>query len=238
MIFNSNNFTFNNVYSEEVNIHLVSEDTDILNEYGIPFNIEDETSEVTLSFCYAKGNTPLECTYDTIVDVLGWIITDDYCEFISEDNEDIIYFLKGVSYKKRFTNNMTGIIDVTFKVLSPYGYRYYIKEVSSNEKTFNLYNYSNSNNNYKPVIKLSNITTNYITLANTTTGKTPFHIENLTKSDTIYIDNLMGTITDAKGNNKLTNSNRSWIELRKGSNNITVSGTCNIKVEAYYPVMV
>lgn len=238
MIFYSNNFTFNKIYSEEVNIHLISEDTDILNGYGIPFNITDETSEVTLSFCYSDGNTPLEWDYDTVVSFLEWMITDDYCEFVSEDNEDIIYFLKGIGYQKRFTNAMTGIIDVTFEVLSPYGYRHYIKEVPSKEKTFKLYNHSNSNNNYKPVIKLSNISTNNITLTNVTTGKTPFHIENLSKSDTIYIDNLMGTITDANGNSKLTNSNRSWIELSKGSNTIVVDGSCDIKVEAYYPIMV
>ena len=47
MIFSSNNFTFNNVYSKDMNIHLVSEDSDILNEYGIPFNIESDNEEIT-----------------------------------------------------------------------------------------------------------------------------------------------------------------------------------------------
>ena len=132
MIFYSNNFTFNNVYSKNADIHLVSENTDILNNYGIPFDINEEDNEVTLSFCYAYNDTPLEWTYDVIVDFLNWVITDDYCEFISDDNDDIIYFLKGVSYQKRFTNNMVGVIDVTFKVLSPYGYKHYIREISKN----------------------------------------------------------------------------------------------------------
>lgn len=238
MIFSSNNFTFNNVYSKDMNIHLVSEDSDILNEYGIPFNIESDNEEITLSFCYAQEDTPLEWDYDTTVDFLSWMITDDFCEFVSEDNEDIIYFLKGVGYSKRFTNNMTGIIDVTFKILSPYGYKYYARQVSKSEKSFEIYNYSNMDNAYKPVITLSGISSNKITLTNTTTDKEPFYIENLTNSDTIYIDNMMGTITDSKGNNRLVDSNRSWIELCKGSNTFSVSGTCNIKVVAYYPIMV
>ena len=93
-------------------------------------------------------------------------------------------------------------------------------------------------NAYKPVITLSGISSNKITLTNTATNKEPFYIENLTNSDTIYIDNMMGTITDSKGKNRLVDSNRSWIELCKGSNTFSVSGTCNIKVVAYYPIMV
>lgn len=238
MVFYSNNFTFNNVYSKGENIHLVSEESNILNDYGMPFNIEEDETEVTLSFCYAKDNTPLEWTYDVIVDFLGWVITDDYCEFISEDNEDVIYFLKGVSYTKRFTNNMTGIIDVTFKALSPYGYKHNVRQIAKGETRFEIENYSNIDNNYKPIITLSNISSNSITITNTTTEKTSFTISNLTSSDKIYIDNLMGTIRDANGNNKISNSNRSWIELKKGKNVITVTGSCSIQIESYFPMMV
>ena len=48
MVFYSNNFIFNKISSEDLDIHLVSEDTDILCEYGIPFNIEDDENEITL----------------------------------------------------------------------------------------------------------------------------------------------------------------------------------------------
>ena len=237
MVFYSNNFTFNNIYSKDTNIHLVSEDTGILNDYGIPFNIEEDSS-VTLSFCRANKDKALAWDYDTTVDFLGWIITDDFCDFISEDNDDLVYFLKGVSYNKRFTNDMKGIIDVTFKVLSPYGYKHDIREIPKNEASFHVYNFSNIDNAYKPVITLSNISSSNITITNTTTNKEPFYINNLTSSDTIYIDNLFGTITDHNKNNKLMNSNRNWIELSKGSNIFSVKGSCNIRIEAYYPIMV
>ena len=238
MVFYSNNFTFNNVYSDGTNIHLVTEDEEILNNYGLPFNINEENTEITLSFCYSKDDKPLEWTYEDIVGFLSWMITDDYCEFISDDNEDIIYFLKGVSYTKRFTNSMMGIIDVTFKSLSPYGYRHSIRQTRKNNTRFKVQNYSNVDNNYKPIITLSNINSDTITLTNTTTGKDSFTINNLTNSDVIYIDNLMGTITDANGNNKIMDSNRSWIELCKGVNNIVITGECSVKVESYFPMMV
>ena len=238
MVFYSNNFIFNKISSEDLDIHLVSEDTDILCEYGIPFNIEDDENEITLSFCYSKDDIPLKWDFDLVTRFLEWMITDDYCEFISEDNLEIIYFLKGIAYQKRLTPSMEGIIDITFKVLSPYGYKHYTKEISQNENNFTLYNHSNSDNNYKPVIKLSNISTDSISLTNETTKKTSFFINNLTNSDIIYIDNLMGTITDEQGNNRLMDSNRSWIELCKGYNSILVDGICDIKIEAYYPIMV
>ena len=235
MIFSSNNFTFNNIYSKDMNIHIVSEDSDVLNEYGVPFDIDSEENEITISFCYADNNTPLKWDYDTTVDFLGWVITDDYYEFISEDNEGIIYYLKGIGYTKRFANDMTGIIDVTFRMLSPYGYKHYIRQISKNEKNFNVYNYSNVDNAYKPVITLSEISSDSIT--NTTTN-VELTINNLTSSDKIYIDNMMGTITDSKNRNRLNDSNRNWITLQMGLNKISVNGTCVVKVESYYPVMV
>ena len=150
----------------------------------------------------------------------------------------IIYFLKGVGYKKRLTSGMTGIIDVTFKTLSPYGYTHYIKKIISNEKPFKINIYSNIDNAYKPLITLTNISSDKIVLTNTTNNKGSFIIENLSNSDIIYIDNMFGTITDSRGNNRLTSSNRNWVELSKGANTFTLQGNCNIEIEAYYPMMV
>ena len=45
-------------------------------------------------------------------------------------------------------------------------------------------------------------------------------------------------IVDSKGNNKLSNSNRKWIELTKGLNTLSIDGVCDIRIEAYYPIMV
>ena len=62
-------------------------------------------------------------------------------------------------------------------------------------------------------------------------------MKNLTNSDIIYIDNMMGTITDSNGKSRLLDSNRSWVELCIGSNSFSVTGTCNIRVESYFPMM-
>ena len=87
-------------------------------------------------------------------------------------------------------------------------------------------------------LTLKNISSDNITITNHTTGKTPLEISNLHGETQVYIDNKMGTITGFNGNNLINHSNRSWIELAKGENYLSIEGSCTVLVEAYYPIMV
>lgn len=238
-MFYSDNFTFNNISSKDYNIYLVSQDGGILNEHGLPFDINNDDTNITLEFCYADENgVPLTWDSKTITTFLEWVITDDYCEFISDDNKDVVYFLKGIEYSKNFTSDLKGIIEVTFKSISQFAYKHVIKEIELGESSFSIYNYSNCDNNYKPVITLGDISSDYIIITNNTTGKTPLEIYDLRDISNICIDSKMGTILDSKKNNLITNSNRSWIELSKGTNDFSVEGSCSLIIESYYPIMV
>ena len=237
MIFYSDKFYYNEIYSQDYNICLVSEETGVLNEYGISFNNESE-NEITLSFCYVDHvDQPMVWESEVLENVLEWLITDEYREFISEDDDTVIYFFRGIKYTKRFTSEMKGLLDVTFKVLSPHGYRKSIQTFSSSVGVFNIVNPSNLSKPYKPVIEIRNILDSNISISNTTTNKTALTISN-TLNKNIVIDNKMGTITDSEGNNLILNSNRKWIELEKGSNLIAVDGDCDITFKSYFPVMV
>ena len=236
-MFYSGNFYFDKKHSSEFGVYQVTENDGVINEYGIPYNNEED-SEIVLSFCYAnKLDEALVWENEVLEFFLEWIITDSYKEFISEDNADIIYFLKGVSYVKRFTPDMKGIIDVTFKTLNNYGYKYYFAEIINPTDAFPIFNESNVSNNYKPIIEITNISSEEISITNLSTKKTSFLINNLSNKDVI-IDNTIGTIFDSDGNNLIMNSNRKWIELVKGENLIQVEGNCDITFKAYYPVMV
>ena len=101
-MFYSGNFYFDKKYSEEYGIYQVTEGGSVLNEYGISHN-GTEDNEVTLSFCYANSFEEAQIWEEEVLEtVLEWLITDEYKEFISEDNKNIVYFLKGESYTKRF----------------------------------------------------------------------------------------------------------------------------------------
>lgn len=237
MIFYSDKFYYDGTYSEDCGIYLVSEKSEILSEYGVSYN-QEENNEIVLTFCYANSlNQPLPWDVEVLESFLEWVITDEYKEFISEDNEEIAYFFKGISYKKRFTFDMKGLVDVTFKVMSPCGYRKSVLTASNGETGFSIVNPSNISKPYKPIIELKNIMTPSITITNTTSNKNSFTIENLSDKD-VYIDNMMGTVTDSDGKNLIMNTNRSWIELEKGKNIINVEGDCTITFISYYPSMV
>ncbi|MGL5767222.1 MAG: hypothetical protein ACRCX8_16440 [Sarcina sp.] len=236
-MFYSDKFYLNNIHCDDYEIHLVSEDGGVLNEYAIPFNNDDE-NEITLTFCYADGNgTPMVWEEDILNSVLEWMITDSYVPFISEDNEELIYFFKGDSYVKRFTPDMTGLLDVTFKVMSPFAYKKYVKKVTDTSKVFAVMNMSNSDNAYKPIVEINKINGD-ISIANLSTGKDPFILKNVTVGSNVVVDNKMGSIVDSEGNILIMNSNRKWIELKKGANKFEVNGDCELIFKAYYPVMV
>ena len=237
MIFYSDKFYFNDVYFPDFNVFLVYESNDLLNEYGISYN-QEEDNEITLSFCYSTNDgVALKWDEEVLEEVLGWLITDNYKEFISEDNEEIVYFLKGDSYVKRFTHDKKGLIDVNFKILNPCGYKKQVSEIKSSGNPVNIYNPSNIKENYKPVVELKNISSSNVIISNTSLSKEPFEINNLSGKD-IFIDNMIGTIVDVDGENLIMNSNRKWIELKKGDNYITVEGDCDITIKSYYPIMV
>lgn len=236
-MFYSDKFYFDDVYSLDFNIYLVYESKELLNKYGISYNSKDE-NELVLSFCYAmEDGNPLVWDDEVLESVLGWLITDTYKEFISEDDEDTVFFLKGESYEKRFSHQKKGLIDVTFKVLSPYGYKKQVVKIKSEDGYVNIYNPSNVKKNYKPIIELSNIQSESVVISNKLIDKEPFEINNLSGKD-IFIDCMIGTITDEGGKNLIMNSNRKWVELQKGDNHISVEGDCQVTFKSYYPVMV
>lgn len=238
MIFYSDKFYYNGLYSQDLGVLLVSESTDVLNEYGVSYMSGEEEREIVLSFCHVDSvDQPLPWDSKTLESVLGWLIADEYLEFISEDNEDIVYFLKGVGYTKRFTPDMKGLIDITFKTLTNYGYRNYVKKIENPTDKFIVSNTSNVNKPCKPIIELSNISSETIKITNLTTEKSPF-ILNTQSSKNIVIDNETGVITNDNNENLILNSNRKWIELVKGDNSILVEGNCDIVFKVHCPVMV
>ena len=50
MIFYSDKFYYNGIHSQDYNICLVSEETGVLNEYGISHNDSENEDEITLVF--------------------------------------------------------------------------------------------------------------------------------------------------------------------------------------------
>lgn len=233
-MFYSANFIYDNKHSDEHNVHLVSENGDILNEYGINFT---EDKEITLTFCYAnKYGEALQWNSEMLSFVHEWFICDDFKPFTSKDNEGVVYLLKGKSLTKRFNPSFKGLIDVTFERYSKYAYISNSIQAKA-PTTIRLSNPSNLNKAYKPVLSISQNKSNVISLKNNSNNLEPLVLDNLGAIGEIIVDNEIGVVTDSKGANLMKHCNRKWLELERGTNEIVVSGDCVITIESLYPIM-
>lgn len=235
-MFYSNVFVYDGKYSDDYEIHLVYENDSILNEYGINF---DDKKEITLTFAYANKDFEQIVWEEGILRfVHDWFITEDFKPFVSFDEAEYSYMLRGKTLVKRFNHKMQGLIDVTFEILENFTYKFQNKKiVKDNFSKYNtVYNYSNFEDEYKPLLELKNIQSSEIRIENKTSNKILI-LSNLPLGKDIFVDNEMGVIVDSDENNLIKYSNRDWITLKKGSNNIVITGSCDyIKIKSMYPI--
>lgn len=235
MFFLSENFTFNGKTNKSMNVELVNFDEDFFYQRGLPYNetinkldsfsenplytsiVNDSVDEIVLNLLLVENNRPKVWTTEKIKEIMGWLVTEDFEPFISEDNQDIVYYFKASNIVKYFTPENTGYLEVTFQPYSSYGY---IKKEFTTSGSLIINNPSNINNPYKPIIKVTSDVGN-ISITNSTKKET-FTLNDVTKE--IVIDNLYRTVQTLDGENKISNCNRGWISLNKGNNNIEVVG--------------
>ncbi len=250
MIFKSDKFIFNGINSEEMGIRLVDSQTrDILNEYSIPFaeTIKIENSfngnplytyeysapeKVELEFCLANDyGKAYEWTQAWEEKIVSWFMQDKFCEFISMDYPDLVYYLKGTKVSRKRDKELKGMMIVEFQPYFKHPIRKLKKSVFSNGEIEFLLNCDSS---YKdliyPIIKVE------------PTGKGKLEIKNLSIADSesliindleneekLIIDNNIYLVVNDKEQNMFHKVNREWFKFRAGKNKIRITG--NAKVE-------
>jgi|GEM_PF-1408545 len=257
-MFISDKFYFNGRHSDDMNVSLVTFDSDLFNDYGLNYSetIDVEKNNGDLShFTSTHGDIeeltlnlmlndykdePMVWSDDITMEVTDWLITDSFVEFVSEDNTDLTYYFKVTKIIKKFTRDKLGYLEVTFQPFSNYAYHNLKKTYSydNTEGSFTINNISNVNTPYKPIITIKNLSDNLniITIHNETTSEEPFEIKNLDNNEIVTIDSAMGTVFNDYNENKLLNCNREWLELKRGKNKITVSGNVELTIKCQYPI--
>ena len=122
-MFISDKFIFNGVHSDEMGVALVTFDSNAFNQYGLNFNQEISTSKsgrdmshftvsegeiekIELNIALIdKNDNPVIWDEYTTIEVIDWLVTDSFVEFISEDNVDLVYYLKATNIVKNFNQN-------------------------------------------------------------------------------------------------------------------------------------
>lgn len=255
-MFISSKFIFNGIHCDDMCVNLVSFDSGVFNKYGFDYSeditmiknkrfssyyLEEQPEADDITLCMVlsdSNNTPITWDKTTLDSVLGWLIQDDFCPFVSEDDMDLMYYLKVIKVSKYFTYDMKGYIEVTFRPYSNYAYRHANKTVVTDTETdFKLLNRSNVDNSYKPIMFIKNLgdTSNVITIKNLS-NNIEFIIENLEADEVVTIDCLMGTVFNSNKENRLANCNRQWISLGKGNNLFKISGKSEVKFDCQFPI--
>lgn len=256
-MFISDKFIFNGRHSDEMNISLVTFDSELFNDYGLNYNETITLGKTKSDYSYFTTesgdieeitlNMALNDEHDgamvwddsTIVEVTNWLITDSFAEFISEDNLDLAYYFKVKKIIKKFTRDKTGYLEVAIQPFSNLAYQKYSKTMIFEKKgTFTINNPSNLKEPYKPILIIKNLgdNLNIITIHNESIDKELFEIRDLDKKEEITIDSRMGTVFNQYGEYKLMNCNREWLELKQGRNIINVSEQVEVTLKCQYPI--
>lgn len=254
MRFVSDKFTLDGIHCSEKDVSLAWGEDDFIS-YGLEFksnldfdglNWFSSTSEkpdtIKLNIVYEIDNIAQVWDEEKIREIENWVLTDDFIPFISEDNEDTIYYFKGIKVVRKMNAQMEGWLEVEFQPLSNFGYKKQISTIRNTEKyleseippSLRVINQSDVKKPYFPVIKIKGLK-GRMEIKNVTTDKT---LE-LTSEGNITIDNKMKTIYNDKNEYLLMNSNREWLYLNQGLNIIQAIGVCDsISIISQYEVRV
>lgn len=233
---------------------------DIINDYGITYseditliknsktssyytNEVKETEDITLQLFYVdKNNELLVWDSDKLQDTYNWIVTDDFIPFVSEDDMNLTYYVKAIKIVKKFNFQQKGYLEVTFRPFSSYAYKKVIKPAFVKDyKKINLYNYSNVEYDYKPIVEIENLgdEQSIISIKNLRRNDEAFEIQGLKKNQKVIIDMLTGIVQDIETNeNLMSKCNRKWFKMNKDGCDVELKGSANIIFKAQFPILV
>lgn len=258
MQFLSEKFSFNGVTSTEMDVCLITLDNDVIRDFGniyqqgvsiegnlnnSPFysNEMGEIEDMTLNLMLVdiKGN-PKTWTNKDIQKITYWLISDTFKPFVSEDNQDLVYYVKCTNINKKFSNDMKGYLECTFKFFGDSAYTRFEGNIQTNQSGVGVLSFmspSNVDELYRPIIKVTNLgdidTVNRIEMNGIT-----LEVKGLLNNEEVIIDNKMCTVFNTSRANRLDKCNRKWLGMNIGENNVTIMGNCKVNILADFKVRV
>lgn len=246
------NFTFNNQYSRDLGVSIITFDSGVFNDVGIEYaedvNVDQslieynpyytssisETKEIELNLVVYNPLTmePIDFFDTDIESLYDWLITDNFSQFISDDDTDLIYYFKVIRIQKVLTFENKGYLRVTLKPFSKYAYKKREYEFNINgETTIDIFNLSRLE--YFPIIEIIN--KGNISTINKINN---MDISNVKTNEKIIIDNLTKIVQNENGENKFNTCNRRWIKFTpREINTLILNGNMSVKIICEFPVV-
>lgn len=259
MIFKSDKFIYDGIMAEEMGIRLVDTNTkDVLTDYSIPFTetLKVETSfggnpfytyesshpeKVELEFCLADENgKAFTWSQEWEEQIIEWFMKDRFCEFISMDYPDLVYYFRGTKVSRKRNKNLKGVLVVEFQ---PY-YKHPIKKFKS---TLNaegtLEKDVRCDIQFKefiyPILEIESTGDGDVTIQNMSIEDSqPLKITGLKNKDFMSIDNQLYIVTNKESQNLFSKVNREWFKLKKGKNKIKITGNAKVVIKTNLEVRV
>ena len=244
----SEKFTLNGIEGFSKNMYIVTFDSDVLINKGIPFSrninsidgysqfnpmFRDEDTppdDIILNFMYIENNMPQIWDEEKILDVKKWIITDDFIPFTTQDNPNYIYYLMCKKIQNKMTPEGLGVLECTFTPFSHFAYNAYNSTITV-KSSKNIVIDNPSIYSYEPIIKIKNLGNE-----ETVNKIGDLEVTGLATNEKVTIDNIMLTVINENNENRFSKCNRNWVSLSPGENIVPVSGNCEIEILCEFPI--
>ena len=250
-------FIFDNISSQDMGLFIVRIGGS--SENSSPFApaqniIEEKKYKNHIPAFYRAEKEPLE--FEIICSLLDeeftpekkmqlskWLIHEEYKEFISEDNPDLIYNVISTDKIDLITfGSFKGYISIKFRCDAPWGYSSVYQNnfdlsASTLPTTITIYNYSNAVKYLYPEIEFTlSGTDTELTLTNLSNGGEIFEFTDLIIGEKIYTNNERKQIISDLGLYRLSKFNKKWFRFVYGANRIEVTGKCLLSFRYKFPL--
>jgi hypothetical protein len=260
-LFVGTKFKFNNQSSEEFGVSLVRIDSGMLNRpLGLkrtinkekirykdtPFYFGSDKETYQIDITIAKINYgDTVWTQEDRLSISRWLFTSDnqFHEFESEDNPEILYFLQFIDAEYNHNYNDEGYLVLKAEMKFPYPLTrptYINYDLSDNTTTtiIEIENRSNVVEYYYPLIEieLKGDSTSF-KIKNLSANGEETIFNNLTQNEILNVDNENQQIISSTGNERVSNFNFIFTRLNYGLNRLEITGKCNLTFKCSFPVM-
>ena len=251
-------FTFNNISSESMDVKIVRvggrglasrkyfggrrilEDHPDNALYPNFYGVKHEPFTFTVTFMCDEG---VDMDDTKMYDLANWLISDEYKPFISDDNIGKVYYCMAINDADFITNGLQqGYFTVEFRCRDGFGWTipaivtHDLSTITS-PTTIQIFNQSNVSEYFYPNMQITLEDSNTaISMVNLSDNSYTFSFTDLSVGEVLEIDNQKRKIESDTVANRFDKFNKNWFKLKKGMNNIQVTGKCTIKFNFSFPI--
>lgn len=259
-MFISTDFTYDGISNEDMGVILISSSSGLKEKaFGIQRNtikekakgrkrpyfygFEEEVIKFQIEIMKADETA---WTFQERKDICTWLFKNDYKDFISEDNVEVLYKCVAVGTPKFIVSRAgIGYAQIEFECDSPYCYsalsvqEFDLSSITE-PTTIQIQNLSNVDDYYMPELEftLAGAETSF-KLVNIQDGGRVFEFTGLDEGETVYINNERKQIISDSGNYRYDKlSEKSFFSLVYGVNNIVCYNKCNLTIRSQFPIII